>query len=207
MREARFQVPPTIFTESAGSGGDPVAESIQNGSFRGLVEESCGKWSMGRIAQSDLRFMEAAIELAKRAAAEGETPVGAVLVREGAIIGKGYNRVEADRDPTAHAEMIALRQAARSGADWRLSGATLYVTVEPCIMCASALLLARVGRLVFGAPDPRWGGVGSVFDLSHDPRINRDIEVIPGVMAEQAAELLQSFFRMLRRDAREVEGG
>ena len=148
---------------------------------------------MGKIAQYDLRLMEEALELAKRAAAEGETPVGAVLVREGAIIGRGYNRVEADRDPTAHAEMIAVRQGARSSAERRLSGATLYVTVEPCIMCASALLLARVSRLVFGAPDLRWGGVGSLFDVSHDPRINRDIEVIPGVMAEQAAELLQSF--------------
>lgn len=162
---------------------------------------------MGKTAVSDLRFMDAALVLARRAAAEGETPVGAVLVRDHRIIGSGYNKVERDRDPTAHAEIIALREAARSSADWRLPGTTLYVTVEPCIMCASALLLARVSRLVFGAADLRWGAVGSLFDLSHDPRINRDIEVIPGVMAEQAAELLQSFFRTLRRDAREVEGG
>jgi len=162
---------------------------------------------MGKIAESDFRFMEEALELAKRAAAEGETPVGAVLVRDGTIIGSGYNKVELERDPTAHAEMIALREGARSSADWRLPGSTLYVTIEPCLMCASALLLARVTRLVFGARDLRWGAVGSLFDLSHDPRINRDIEVIPGVMAEQAAELLQSFFRTLRRDAREAEGG
>lgn len=140
-----------------------------------------------------------ALELAGKAAAAGETPVGAVLVQDGRIVGSGYNRVEMDRDATAHAEMVALRDACRYVGDWRLPHATLYVTLEPCVMCAAALIHARVKRLVFGARDDRWGGVGSLFDLAHDPRMNHELEVVSGVMEDQSAELLRQFFRTLRQ--------
>ncbi len=167
---------------------------------------------------SHIANMALALELARKAAAWGETPIGAVVVQDGTIIGTGFNRVEIDGDPTAHAEMIAIREAARKSGDWRLPRATIYVTVEPCIMCAAALIHARMARLVYGAPDLRWGGVGSLFDLSHDPRINHELEVISGVMEEETAALLKQFFGRVRRnegrarqakrrDAREAEGG
>ena len=155
---------------------------------------------MSGIQTSHHVFMSKALELARRAAEQGETPVGAVVVVEGRIIGSGHNRVEQDKDPTAHGEIIALREAARSLNDWRLPTATVYVTLEPCIMCAAALLHARVGRLVFGAWDHRWGGVGSLFDLAHDPRINHELEVVSGIMEQEAAALLQEFFRNIRRN-------
>jgi len=145
-------------------------------------------------------FMDIALDLARRAAEQGETPVGAVVVVEGRVIGSGYNRVEQDKDPTAHGEIIALREAAQRLNDWRLPAATVYVTLEPCIMCAAALLHARVGRLVFGARDHRWGGFGSLFDLAHDPRMNHELEVVSGIMEQEAAALLQEFFRTIRRD-------
>jgi tRNA(adenine34) deaminase len=143
-------------------------------------------------------FMTLALELAETAARMGETPVGAVVVRNRTIIGRGHNRVEVDKDPTAHAEILALREAAKTVRDWRLSAATIYVTLEPCIMCAAALIHARVSRLVYGARDDRWGGVGSLFDFSHDPRINHEFEVVSGVMKDEAAELLQEFYKGLR---------
>lgn len=143
--------------------------------------------------------MAMALQLAQRAGEGGETPVGAVVVRDGEIIGQGYNRVEAEKDPTAHAEIIALRQASQTLGDWRLLQTTLYVTLEPCIMCAAALIHARVPRIVFGAWDNRWGGMGSLFDFSHDPRINHELEVVSGVMEKESAELLQRFFRQVRQ--------
>lgn len=152
------------------------------------------------MPNTDATWMARALELAGKAGSEGETPVGAVVVVGGQIIGSGYNRVEQEKDPTAHGEIVALREAAQALHDWRLPAATIYVTLEPCIMCAAALLHARVKRLVFGAWDHRWGAFGSLFDLAHDPRINHDIEVVPGVMREEAAALLQHFFRDLRRN-------
>ena len=155
--------------------------------------------SANRLARLEFKeFMAIALELAETAAAMGETPVGAVVVQAGKIIGRGYNRVEIEKDPTAHAEIVALREATRTTCDWRLPEATVYVTLEPCIMCAAAMLHARVKRLVYGARDDRWGGVGSLFDLSHDPRINHELEVISGVMKEEAAELLRKFYQALR---------
>lgn len=139
-----------------------------------------------------------ALALARLAGEQEEIPVGAVVVVNGRILGEGFNRVEMDKDPSAHAEIIALREAARSTGDWRLLSATLYVTLEPCIMCAGALIFARIERLVYGAPDERWGAVGSLFDLAHDPRIGHDIEVIPRVMEQASAVLLQGFFRKRR---------
>ncbi len=143
--------------------------------------------------------MSMALELARKAAELGETPVGAVIVQNDEIIGSGYNRTEMDSDPTAHAEITALREATRRMRDWRLPQATTYVTLEPCIMCAAALLHARVRRVVFAAADKRWGGLGSLFDLAHDPRINHELEVISGVMEKESAALLEDFFRRLRR--------
>ncbi|MGC8657525.1 MAG: tRNA adenosine(34) deaminase TadA [Desulfomonilaceae bacterium] len=157
--------------------------------------------------KDDQHFMGVALVLAHRAFSLGETPVGAVIIKNKRIIGTGFNRVELDHDPTAHAEIVALRKATRNQRDWRLKEATLYVSLEPCIMCAAALLNARVRRVVFGAWDNRHGAFGSLFDLSHDPRFNHEIEVKPGLMREKSATLLREFFRQQRRDAREVEGG
>lgn len=151
-----------------------------------------------RIAETETEFMKAALRLAKKAEQMGETPVGAVVVVDGVILGTGHNRVELKKDPTSHAEIEALRMATRTTGDWRLPRSTIYVTLEPCIMCTAALIHARVQRVVYGARDIRWGGLGSLFDLSHDPRINHELEVVSGVMEEEAADLLKKFFRKVR---------
>lgn len=139
-----------------------------------------------------------ALELARMAGDRGDIPVGAVVVMNERIVGDGFNRVEADKDPTAHAEIVALRKAARNLGDWRLLSATLYVTLEPCVMCAGAMIFARIPRLVYGAQDERWGAVGSLFDLAHDPRIRHEIEVVPRIMEQESTALLQSFFTKVR---------
>ncbi len=157
-------------------------------------------------SQSDRHFMAIALRLAEQAAEVGETPVGAVIVENGCIVGRGFNQIECSYDPTAHAELIAMREAARSRGDWRLHGATLYATVEPCIMCAAAAIHARVSRVVFGAYDPRWGGFGSLFDLAHDPRLNHDIEVVSGVMGEESARLCTAFFSGIRSRKKKMPG-
>jgi tRNA(adenine34) deaminase len=147
--------------------------------------------------------MEAALDEARAAGAAGEVPVGAVVVSaEGELLARAHNRRETDGDPLAHAELLAIRQAARSVGGWRLVGATLYVTLEPCAMCAGALVLARVARLVYGAPDPKAGFCGSLGDLVRDPRLNHRPEVLGGVLAESSAELLKGFFAGLRRGAK-----
>ena len=139
--------------------------------------------------------MEAALQLAGEAAARGEVPVGAVVVLDGRIVGRGANRTEARQDPTAHAELLALRDAAGRLGSWRLTGTTLYVTLEPCAMCAGACVLARIDRLVYGAHDPKAGMCGSLENLVEDPRLNHRIEVVRGVAAREAGELLREFFR------------
>ena len=146
----------------------------------------------------DRQVMERALELAREAARLGEVPVGAVAVKDGAVVGEAFNRREVDRDPLAHAELLALGQAARRLGAWRLTGVTLYVTLEPCAMCAGALVQARVTRLVFGARDPKAGAVGSLYDLARDPRHNHRVEVTAGVMEEESGALLKDFFRGLR---------
>lgn len=146
----------------------------------------------------DERFMRAALAEAAEAASLGDVPIGAVIVREGRIAGRGRNRREMDRDPTAHAEMLALRDAARHLGGWRLSGCTLYVTLEPCPMCAGALIQARVDRLVYGAGDPKAGAVGGVVDLLRGPRFNHTVAVTGGVCEAECAELLRRFFSALR---------
>ena len=138
------------------------------------------------------------MEQARAASELGEAPVGAVLVIENKIISRAHNRMERDRDPTAHAEMLAIRDATRILGDWRLLYSTLYVTLEPCVMCASALLHARVPRVVFAAYDKNWGAFGSLFDLACDPRLNHEIEVVSGVMKDEAESLLNRFFKDLR---------
>ncbi len=142
--------------------------------------------------------MQEALAEAARAAALGDIPVGAVVVREERIIARGRNRREGDRDPTAHAEMIALRQAARHLGGWRLPGCCLYVTLEPCAMCAGAAVQARLGRLVFGAADPKAGAAGGVIDLLRDPRFNHLVEVLGGVRETECSALLRRFFESLR---------
>ncbi len=144
--------------------------------------------------------MEVALEEARAAAAAGEVPVGAVVVTaEGELVGRGRNRRERDQDPLAHAELLALGEAARRLGSWRLVGTTLYVTLEPCAMCAGALVQSRVARLVYGAPDPKAGFCGTLGDLVRDPRLNHRLEVVAGVGGEESAALLREFFARLRR--------
>jgi tRNA(adenine34) deaminase len=146
------------------------------------------------VYPDDEAFMRRAIELACEAEAAGEVPVGAVLVHSGAIVAEGWNRPIGNRDPSAHAEMIALREGASVMQSYRLLETTLYVTLEPCAMCAGAMVHARVGRLVFGATDPRAGAAGSVFNIVQHPALNHRIECTSGVLAQECAGLLRSFF-------------
>ena len=147
----------------------------------------------------DLARMSAALDEARAAAAAGEVPVAAVVVHRGEIIARANNRTVRDQDPTAHAESIAIRAAAAALGSWRLDGCTLYVTLEPCAMCAGAIVLARIGRLVFGAWDDKAGMAGSVADLLRHPRLNHRPEVLAGVRREECAELLTEFFRSRRQ--------
>jgi tRNA(Arg) A34 adenosine deaminase TadA len=142
--------------------------------------------------------MRDALELAGDAARRGEVPVGAVAVRDGRVIGRGFNAPISSKDPTAHAEIAALREAARAAGNYRLSGCTLYVTIEPCAMCAGAIMHARIARLVFGAADPKTGACGSVVDLFAEPRLNHHTEVVRGVLAAEAGKLLSDFFAARR---------
>ena len=152
--------------------------------------------------------MRRALALARRAEAEGEVPVGAVLVRGGDVIGEGWNRPIASADPTAHAEILALREAALRVGNYRLPGSTLYVTLEPCVMCAGAIIHARVERLVFGAADPKGGAAGSRFDLlPSDQRFNHRTACDGGLLAEECAELLRGFFRRRRKSGACPESG
>jgi tRNA(adenine34) deaminase len=142
--------------------------------------------------------MNAALTLARRAAAAGEVPVGAVVVSGGEVIGEGWNAPVAANDPTAHAEIVALRAAAVHALNYRLPDCTLYVTLEPCVMCMGALLTARVGRLVFGAWDPKAGACGSILDLSREPRLMHRLDAFGGVRSEECAALLKEFFEKRR---------
>ncbi|MFP5506649.1 MAG: tRNA adenosine(34) deaminase TadA [Gammaproteobacteria bacterium] len=146
----------------------------------------------------DRHWMQHALALAARAEAMGEVPVGAVVVRDGAVLGEGWNRPIADHDPTAHAEIVALRAAARAAGNYRLPGSTLYVTLEPCLMCTGAMVHARVERLVFGAFDAKRGAAGSQFDAFAAPGLNHRVAVAGGVLAEECAAALQAFFRQRR---------
>ncbi len=148
--------------------------------------------------------MRLALEEARAAAAEGEVPIGAVVVCDGEVVARAHNRRETDRDPSAHAEFAAMLEASRVLGRWRLTGCTVYVTLEPCLMCAGLMVNGRVDRCVYGASDPKGGALGTLYDVSHDPRLNHEFEVTPGVMADECAEVLRAFFRE-RRAARRAE--
>ena len=143
-------------------------------------------------------FMRIALEEARAAARRGEVPIGAVLVRNGAAVARNHNRRDETGDPTAHAEVLVLREAGEKAGEWRLDDATLYVTLEPCSMCAGAIVLARVSTVVFGAPDPAAGAAGSAYNILEDGRLSHRVNVIAGVMETECSTLLQEFFDSLR---------
>ena len=140
------------------------------------------------------RFLTIALAEARQGSAEGGIPIGSVLVHAGRVLGRGHNRREADADPTAHAEIVAIRAAAAAVTGWRLTGCTLVVTLEPCTMCAGAISAARMARLVYGAADPRAGAAGSLWDVLRDRRLDQQTEVIPGVLQDECARVLRDFF-------------
>lgn len=153
----------------------------------------------------DIDFMHAALDLAQQAQDAGEVPVGAVVVKDGVIIGRGYNQPISAADPSAHAEVMALRDAARHLGNYRLTECVLYVTLEPCTMCVGAIFHARIARLVYGAKDPKTGACGSVIDLPAETRLNHHLQMAGGVLAEKTGELLKQFFAQRRKAARATE--
>ena len=146
----------------------------------------------------DLMFMKAALDEARAAASQGEVPIGAVVVVQGSIVGRSGNRTISDCDPTAHAELVALRQAAKAVGNYRLLDAALYVTIEPCAMCAGAMVHARIARLIYGADDPKGGAVRTCFSILDHPQLNHRVDVTAGVCTEEAAALLKDFFAARR---------
>ncbi|MDT8316578.1 MAG: tRNA adenosine(34) deaminase TadA [bacterium] len=152
----------------------------------------------------DHYFMGLALEEAKKAFSKDEVPVGAIIVRDAEVVGRGCNGIEGDKDPTAHAEIVAIRAASAAIDSWRLSGLTLYVTLEPCTMCIGAAILARVDRLVFGAVDPKTGAVGSLYNIASEERLNHRIDVLSGVRGPECSELLKRFFKGLRKKGKET---
>ncbi|RRF90821.1 MAG: tRNA adenosine(34) deaminase TadA [Coriobacteriaceae bacterium] len=156
-----------------------------------------------RQMKADERFMRLALEEARRAAAEGEVPIGAVVVLDGAVISSAHNRRELDHDPSAHAEFRAMTEAAQKLGRWRLSGCTVYVTLEPCLMCAGLMVNSRIDRCVYGAADPKGGALGTLFDVSHDARLNHEFAVTSGVLEDECASVLREFFQA-RRAARKA---
>ena len=150
-------------------------------------------------ADEHRRYMHMALRQAVCAAEAGEVPVGCVIVHQGQVVGRAHNQRETLRDPTAHAEMLALTQAADALGRWRLSGARLYVTLEPCVMCAGAMVLARIDQLIYGASDPKAGACGTLYDIPRDERLNHRLEVVAGVMAEECGAVLSGFFAARRR--------
>lgn len=157
--------------------------------------------------RDDNYWMGKALAQAANAGARGEVPIGAVLVKDGVVIGRGYNLREGKQDPCAHAELLAIRQAAKRFKAWRLTGTTLYVTLEPCPMCMGAIILARVERLVFGCSDPKAGAAGSLYDLTTDRRFNHKVEVTTGVRGAECSAILSDFFRELRQQKKEQRQG
>lgn len=158
---------------------------------------------MSFLLEKDLEYMQLALEQARLAPTRGEVPIGAVLVLDGQVLAQVHNFREAWQDPTAHAEVVAIREAATRLGTWRLTGTTLYVTIEPCSMCTGAIIQSRVTRLVFGARDPKAGACGSVFNLPDERRLNHQVQVVGGIMEQESQELMQKFFRRLRDDVGE----
>lgn len=147
----------------------------------------------------DAFWMERALEQARMAGQAGEVPVGALVIKDGKILGSSHNRNLLDKDPTAHAEIVALRQAAAAIGNHRLTGCEMFVTIEPCAMCAGAMIHARIARLVYGAGDPKAGAAGSVLEVLNHPRLNHQMKLTPGVLAQQCSEILREFFRTRRK--------
>jgi tRNA(adenine34) deaminase len=152
----------------------------------------------GHPSEEDSQYMRVALKLAAKGAALGEVPIGAVLVHEGTILAQSHNHREAWQDPTAHAELIVIREGASALGRWRLVDTTLFVTLEPCAMCLGAIVLARIPRLIFGANDPKAGACGSVLDFSSHPRLNHRVDVVGGLLEEESQQLLTRFFKELR---------
>jgi tRNA(adenine34) deaminase len=150
-------------------------------------------------ADFDVQYMEMALAEARNADRVGEVPIGAVIVVEGTVVARAFNQPISTNDPTAHAEMVALREAARVVGNYRLSAATMYCTLEPCMMCAGAMIHARLARLVFGALDPKAGSAGSIYNVLSDPRLNHRVEVVPGVRQAECSALLRDFFSRRRK--------
>ena len=174
---------------------------FQRHALRVRIETGCGcrEPCYSRVMhENDVGFLRLALEEAQAAARAGEVPVGAVLVLDGHVVARAANRTISDRDPTAHAEIVALRQAARQLGNYRLAGATLYVTIEPCAMCAGAIVQARIARLVYGCDDPKGGAVRSCFAVLSHPALNHRVEVTSGVLAEECAATIQAFFAARR---------
>jgi tRNA(adenine34) deaminase len=172
---------------------------------RGVVHSPRKRPRVGRARKAafdDERMMREALALAQQAAERGEVPVGALVVRNGQIIGRGANTREAERDPIGHAEILAIAEACREIGDWRLNDCTLYVTLEPCPMCAGAIVNARVGRLVYGATDPKAGAVETLYRICTDQRLNHRVNVTAGVLARECGGVLSQFFRNRRRAKR-----
>lgn len=157
------------------------------------------------MVKDDNYWMGKAIVQAQRAEAIGEVPIGAVLVKDGVVIARGHNLRESRQDPAAHAELIAIRRAAAKLKSWRLTGATLYVTLEPCTMCMGAIILSRLDRVVFGSYDPKGGAAGSLFDFSNDARLNHSVVLTPGVRGEETSALLSNFFSALRAEKKRAK--
>ena len=158
------------------------------------------------IEQQDMFYMKKALELAKEAAKKGEVPVGAIIVRDGTIVAQSMNNRHESKDPIGHAEIIAIQQAAKLQSDWRLEEHTLYVTLEPCPMCAGAIYTSRIKRCVFGAYDPKAGFVGSLFNINSIPQLNHHFDVKGGVLEKECAEILTAFFKTLREKKRTKKG-
>ncbi len=152
------------------------------------------------MSKDDSYWMGAALREAVKAGDRGEVPIGAVVVRDGTILGRGHNLREGKQDPAAHAELIAIRKAAKRAGNWRLTDSTLYVTLEPCIMCMGLILLARIDRVVFGCHDPKGGAAGSLYDLSDDARLNHRVQLQSGIRQAECSALLTDFFRTLRQE-------
>lgn len=155
------------------------------------------------MIKDDHYWMGKAIDQAKKAETIGEVPIGAIIVKDGAVISRGHNLRESKQDPSAHAEMIAIRKAAKKLSSWRLTGATLYVTLEPCTMCMGAIILSRLDRVVFGSYDPKGGAAGSLFDFSDDKRLNHSVVLTPGVRGEETSSMLSGFFANLRKQKKQ----
>ena len=173
---------------------------MQDGEGAGpVVGAAAGGPVVGGSAADDERYMRMALDEARLAAEEGEVPIGAVVVCDGRVVSRAHNRRETDADPSAHAEFSAMVAAARELGRWRLTGCTVYVTLEPCLMCAGLMVNARVDRCVYGASDPKGGALGTLFDVSCDPRLNHAFAVSAGVLGDEAADLLREFFRSRRR--------